>query len=71
MIETSREQMSGQNHENLKTIKREKFLQVVTFFPRSFVFTMLLPTSLKFVDMEHKKCCQRMSFNIALDNEYL
>ena len=58
------------NHEKVVKIL-EKFLQVETFFPRSFVSTMLLPTDLNIADMEHKNCCQRMSFNIAPDNEHL
>ena len=59
MTETSSKQISDQNHENLKNYKQvvkilEKFLQVETFFPRSFAFMMLLPTNLNIVDMEHK-----------------
>ena len=40
------EQISGQNS--------GKVLQVETFFPRNFELTMLLPTNLNIVDMEHK-----------------
>ena len=47
-------QMTHTLNEQIRDQILDKFLQVETFFPRSFVFTMLLPANLNIVDAKHK-----------------